>query len=220
MGAALTTVLVVDDHQTFAELLADALDREEDLTSVGLATSAEEALVMVDELRPELVLMDVQLPGTDGIEATRQIVDRHPGTRVVVLTAHTDVHLVQRAADAGACAFLPKDGSLAEMLETVREARPGLFEFRPPVHDVPAASPVAPEAPDPRVGRLTPRELEVLGLMGEGLDVRTISRRLGVTEQTCRGYVKSVLAKLGVHSQLQAVVTAWRLGVLRPQDPA
>ena len=196
-GAA-TRVVVVDDHRTFAELLADALDREDDLTCVGLGGSGDEAVALVERLRPDLVLMDVQMPSGDGITATRRIVEAGHRARVVVLTAHTDVAFVQQAADAGAAAFVGP-----------RSRRYGAAE---PEWGLPGVA----VADRPVLDILTPRETDVLQLMGEGLDVRTIARELGITEQTCRGYVKSLLSKLGAHSQLQAVVTAWRLGLLRP----
>lgn len=218
-----TRVVVVDDHRTFAELLADALGREDDLVCVGLASSGDEAVALVDRLRPDVVLMDVQMPSGDGITATRRIVGTGSRTRVVVLTAHTDVSFVQQAADAGAAAFVPKDGALGTMLETLRAVRDGAQDFLVP-RDLMERAAAEPEwglpgvavADRPVLDILTPRETDVLRLMAEGLDVRTIARELGITEQTCRGYVKSLLSKLGAHSQLQAVVTAWRLGLLRP----
>ena len=220
-GAA-TRVVVVDDPRTFAELLADALDREDDLTCVGLGGSGDEAVALVERLRPDLVLMDVQMPSGDGITATRRIVEAGHRARVVVLTAHTDVAFVQQAADAGAAAFVPKDGALDTMLDTLRAVRDGAVDFLVPRSLLDGAAepewglPGVAVADRPVLDILTPRETDVLQLMGEGLDVRTIARELGITEQTCRGYVKSLLSKLGAHSQLQAVVTAWRLGLLRP----
>jgi DNA-binding NarL/FixJ family response regulator len=103
-----TSVLVVDDHRTFSALLAMALDPEPDLTCVGTAASVTVALAMAEELRPDLVLMDVRLGVGDGIAATEELTRLYPELRVVVLTAHSDTALMHRAADAGACALLPR----------------------------------------------------------------------------------------------------------------
>jgi DNA-binding NarL/FixJ family response regulator len=212
---AVTRVLVVDDHQTFAELLSGALDREPDLVSVGHATSAAEALTLRRSLDPEIVMMDVQLPDTDGFVATRRILDEAPGTRVIILTAQSGAANVARAQDVGACAFLLKDGSLASMLRAVRTATLGSFLCDPALRTVGQATPDVERGPMGHLApALTQREQDVLALLAEGRDVRDIARRLGVTEVTCRGYVKSLLVKLGAHSQLQAVLAASRLGLL------
>ncbi len=217
MDEQVTRVVVVDDHRTVAELLSAALDREPDLQVVGVAGDADEAVRVVGDTLPDVVVMDVQLPGADGFEATRRLLAALPETRVVMLTAHTDADVVVRAAAAGACAFLPKDGSLSRLLTAVRRARVGAFEFHPPTPSAdgePVRSVVVGQ--DGQViAPLTPREREVLALMGEGLDVRTIAATLRITEHTCRGYVKALMAKLGARTQLQAVVTAWRAGLLR-----
>lgn len=217
-------VLVVDDHTTFAELLRAALDREPDLAGVGHATSVQEAVLRCRELRPDIVLMDVQLGDGDGIVATRTLLAEHPALRVVVLTAHARPGLALEAADAGAQALLPKDGALHTLLETLRavrtgpSSRPGLRAATGPPgrpdHGIPPPR-LPREAGQPRRPPLTERETEVLALLGRGLDVRAISRQLGITPHTGRGYVKSLLRKLDAHTQLEAVVTATRLGLLR-----
>jgi len=118
-----TDVLVVDDHRTFSELLAMALHNEPDFHCVGTAAGVVEAHLMVDQLRPDLVLMDVRLGDGDGIAATAQLTRIYPELRVIVLTAYIDEALVQRAADAGACGLLPKDGFLPDMLVALRSSR-------------------------------------------------------------------------------------------------
>jgi DNA-binding NarL/FixJ family response regulator len=207
-----TRVLVVDDHQTFAELLSGALDREPDLVSVGHATTAAEGLTLCLSLKPDIVMMDLQLPDADGFAATQRIVDEAPATRVIVLTAQSGSANVTRAQRAGACAFLLKDGSLSSMLQTVRAATVGTFTCDPALRAGRGAGDRGPA--DQVAPVLTQREHDVLALLAEGNDVREIARRLGVTEVTCRGYVKSLLVKLDAHSQLQAVVAASRLGLL------
>jgi len=206
-----TSVLVVDDHTTFSDLLAMALEHQPDLTCVGTANSVAEALAMVDELRPDLVLMDVRLGDGDGIAATAQLTALYPQLRVVVLTAHTDAALMQRAADAGACALLPKDGSLPDMLDALRSSRLGGLVVHPTLLKVLVTSHPARGA---YVPPLTRREREVLRLLADGLDARATARNLGISVNTCRGYVKSLLLKLDAHTQLEAVVTATNLGLV------
>lgn len=220
-------VLVVDDHRTFAELLVGALEREPDLEPAGHACTADEAVRVFAAERPDLVIMDVQLPDRDGFAATREIVAMSDDVRVVVLTAHGDPANATRAAEAGASAFLAKDGSLATMIETLRAARRGEFRCDPALLRPERGAAVRSDGAATGVARpgrrlpngapvpsLTPRESEVLQLLGEGRAVRDIAATLRLSEETCRGYVKNVLAKLGARTQLQAVVVAWRTGLL------
>lgn len=211
---ARTRVLVVDDHLTFAELLTGALDREPDLVSIGHATSATDGIRMCRELKPDLVVMDVQLPDGDGFSATSTILEHNPQARVIVLTAHATPEVFERAARAGACGFLPKDGSLASMLQTLRHARPGSLVVDPSLVAGLTSRKREQEQEADRVPQLTPRESVVLELMGEGKDVRMIAKQLGLSPLTCRGYVKTILSKLGAHSQLEAVVIASRLHLI------
>ncbi|MGZ4777005.1 MAG: response regulator [Oryzihumus sp.] len=214
MDRVFTRVLVVDDHSTFAELLCGALDREPDFASVGHAATAAEAVRMFQELRPDLVIMDIELADSDGFAATDAIVRLCPDARVVMLTAHASGDFLSRAVEAGACGFLPKDGQLSEMLQLLRSAGPGeiavpAFLAQRLVSRIPRDE---PEQPAPR---LTTREQEVLALIGKGKNARAVSRELNISTHTCRGYIRSVLAKLGAHSQLEAVVIASRLGLLQ-----
>ena len=194
--ASTTTVVVVDDHRTFSDLLALALTAEPDFDCVGKATSVATALAMVEDLRPDLVLMDVRLGDGDGVAATAELTRSYPDLRVVVLTAHADLALMKRAADAGACCLLPKDGSLPDMLEALRRSRRGGITM-------------------PQLPTLTRREHDVLMKLAIGLDARAIAKHLGISVNTCRGYVKSLMLKLGAHSQLEAVVIATNNGLVR-----
>lgn len=211
-----TRVLVVDDHRTFAELLSRALDAEYDMECVGHAQDSAQALDAVDRLRPDVVLMDVHLPDRDGISTTADLVRDHPDLKILILTAHASLADVERAAAAGAAGFLAKDGSLIEVLNGLRTARRGSLIL--PDGLLSRLSAVAEQDRTMLQWNLTPRELEVLRLLGQGRDPRGISKELGVTLHTCRGYVKGVLAKLGVHSQLEAVVLATRTGLIRLGD--
>jgi len=207
-----TSVLVVDDHTTFSDLLAMALGNEPDFACVGTAACVEKALSMADELRPELVIMDVRLGDGDGIAATAELTRAYPDLRVVVLTAHIDTALMQRAADAGACCLLPKDGSLPDMLQALRSSRRGGMVVHPALLTTLMRSRTPRRADS--LPPLTRREREVLRLLADGSDARAIANVLGISVNTCRGYVKSLLLKLGAHSQLEAVVIATNHGLV------
>ena len=206
-------VLVVDDHHTFAELLAGALHRQPDHATVGHASTGQQAVDLCARLRPDVVLMDVQLPDIDGFAATTAIVAMQPGVRVLLLTAIVTATAAARAASSGACGFLAKEGHLEDMLKAIRSARPGGFAVDPALLIQLSLQKTTGGLPPSR--QLTERELDVLHLLGDGNDVATISRRLGISSNTCRGHVKSLLAKLDAHSQLEAVVLAVRHGLVR-----
>jgi DNA-binding NarL/FixJ family response regulator len=209
-------VLVVDDHRTFTELLSLALAGEPDIECVGVAGTGAQAVQLAARLRPDVVVMDIQMPDQDGLAATRRLREVSPGTAVAIVTAHRDPDWVVRAAQAGASAFVPKDGSLTEMLDAIRCAQPGAMRVSPSTF--PTTAPAAPRPGDPPPPALTPREREVLALMGRGLAPREIARVLGISLHTCRGYVKSLHMKLDVRSQLEAVVRGQQLGLIEPPD--
>jgi DNA-binding NarL/FixJ family response regulator len=206
-------ILIVDDHRTFTELLMGALDREPDLCTVGSTDSGRRAIELCRELNPDLVVLDYHLPDVSGLSVAALILAESPATRIVMLTGDPTPEALENAAAIGICAFLPKDGSLASMLNALRNVRVGGFLVHPSL--------VAHLNPKWRrheaqhsVQALTRRELEVLRLMAEGSDVRANARSLGISENTCRGYVKSILAKLEAHTQLEAVVSATRRGLI------
>jgi len=208
------TVLVVDDHRTFAELLSGALTAS-GMVCLGTAWSAAQAVAMARDLQPDIVVMDIQMPGPDGLSATRQIREVAPDTVVAVVTAHRDPDWVMRAAQAGASAFIPKDGSLDELIDVLRRVRAGQMLVAPSTF---AGGAVERPAVSDRPPALTRRELEVLECLGRGMAAKAIARVLGITLETCRGYLKSLHAKLGVRSQLEAVIKAQKLGLIGVQD--
>jgi DNA-binding NarL/FixJ family response regulator len=207
------TVLVVDDHRTFAELLAGALESS-GMTALGIASSAAQAVAMARELQPDVVVMDIEMPQQDGLAATRRVREVAPDAVVAVVTAHRDPDWVVRAAQAGASAFVPKDGSLSEMIDVLNRVRPGQMLVAPSTFA--SGAPAVPAPRGPLRPQLTRREQEVLDCLGRGMQVKSIARVLGITLETCRGYVKALHAKLGVRSQLEAVVKAQELGLLSP----
>lgn len=206
-------IVVVDDHRTFAELLSRALDAESDLECVGHAHDAKDAFTEVARLKPDVVLMDVRLPDRDGISTTAELITTYPALKVLILTAYASVADIQRAATAGASGFLAKDGSLSDVLDALRTVRSGSLILPEGLTARLSALGTRDEAM--RQWRLTPRELEVLRLLGLGHDPRAIAKELNVSLHTCRDHVKRVLSKLGVHSQLEAVVVAMRTGLIR-----
>ncbi len=209
-----TKVLVVDDHKTFTDLVVMALEAEPDLECVGAAHNAALAHAMADQHDPDVVLMDVNLKTEDGLDVAAQMLAVRPELRVIVLTAHGDTRVMRRAATVGACALLPKDGSLPELLDSLRRARPGGFVVHPALlHALVTEEPEGHHPDSPPVA-LTPREQLVLELLAEGLDVRHIARELQISVHTCRGYVKTLLSKLGAHSQLEAVIAARTQGLV------
>ena len=198
------TVLVVDDHTTFAQLAEFAFAAEPDLECVGTAYSVSDALAKVRALRPDVVVMDVHLGDGDGIAATAELTEDLPDLRVVILSAHLDDTVVRAAAESGASAVLPKDGNLCDLLHAVRSCTRG--HMLVPRQAMTTRITVSQEPPVRQV--LTPREQEVLQMLGSGAGVHVIARELGISLATCRGHVKAVLTKLGAHSQLEAVVLA------------
>jgi DNA-binding NarL/FixJ family response regulator len=209
-------IVVVDDHRAFSEALGMAVALERDLSCVGVAATAQEGLDLVASERPDVALVDVMLPDLDGIEVTRRIRRLSSCTRVIVLTARTDLAVMAQAAAAGACGFVPKERPVAEILTRIRTAAEGEISLDRST----LAGLVARRQERSRAGRsatgaqLTPRELEVLSLLAEGCNVRQIAKDLRISMHTCRGVVRSILRKLGVHSQLEAVVKAAREGLL------
>ena len=204
-------VLIVDDHRSFADALALAIGLEPDLRCRPPVTTAEEALAQVEASCPDVVLLDVLLPGMDGIAAIPELRARCPGARIVLLTADPRGETFVDAVEAGADGFLSKEVPFERVLDAVRHAD----------HDLEADPAWLQHALDHARSRpsrppveLTEREYEILLLLAEGLAVKQVARRLDMSVHTCRGHVASLHRKLGVHSQLAAVVVAARMGLL------
>jgi DNA-binding NarL/FixJ family response regulator len=210
-GADETTVLIIDDHRAFADLLSAALGTVPGIRCLGTAGSAAEGIEQAAALRPSVVVMDIQMPGMDGLAATRRLRKASPGTAVAVVTAHRDGEWVVRAAQAGASAFIPKTGSLAEMIRMVKEAKPGRMSVASSLTGLGSVKP----APHQGLGEeLTVRERETLGYIGQGLPAKSIAKVMGISVHTCRGYIKALYAKLQVSTQLEAVNRARKLRLL------
>lgn len=215
---AVTRVLLVDDHRAFSEALAIAVGSFPDLACVGTPTTIAEALAAIPEAQPDVILLDIYLPDGNGIEAIAGIRALQPGVRILVMTGHTDVDVMARAASAGASGFLPKENSIAAILDAIRAARDGQMlvdgSTLAAILGQVGRAPMGPRGRGADTTHLTVRERDVLDLMGQGLDPHAIAARLTISLHTCRGYQKSILAKLDAHSQLEAVVVAARRGLI------
>ncbi|MCX4904165.1 response regulator transcription factor [Streptomyces sp. NBC_00878] len=202
-------VLVVEDQRALADALAIAIAAQPDLDCGAAVGTVDEALREAARRPPSVVLMDIHLPGSkDGIEGTRLLKAAHPSTRVVVLTADATPGQLARAVTAGASAFLAKHSAFGDILTAIRTTADGKLLVE--------ESTLAARLPEQQWERsgLTRREHEVLALLAQGHGLKTIADLLVLSRHTVRGHVKSVLVKLGAHSQLEAVVTATRLGIL------
>jgi DNA-binding NarL/FixJ family response regulator len=219
-------VLVVDDVELVRTGLQLILDAEADLDVVGTAADGAAAVREARRLRPDVVLMDVRMPVLDGIEATRQILadEATAACRVVVLTTFDDDEQVYAALRAGASGFLLKDAPAQQLVDAIRVAAAGEALLAPSVTRRLIAAFARPEtvprrpASVPGLDDLTGRELEVLALLAEGLSNAEIARRIYVGEATVKTHVARVLTKLGVRDRVQAVIVAFRAGVV-PLDP-
>jgi len=215
---ARTRVLIVDDHRAFAGALEIAIDFHDDLCTAGVAASIAEALELLQAKAADVILLDIRLPDGDGIAAMSEIRRLAPDARILILTGHTDVEVLARAAATGASGFLPKETSIGSVIGAIRAARNGemLVEgatLAAILGRVATQASVAQRAAS-EATLLTPREHDVLLLMGQGMDPHAIAASLGISLHTCRGYQKGILAKLDAHSQLEAVVLATRRGLL------
>ena len=210
------TVLLVDDHTIVRQGVRAYLDTQPDLQVVGEAGSGGEAIHMAAEQAPDVVLMDLLMPGMDGVEATRRLKHASPRSQVIVLTSyHQDEHIFP-AIRAGALSYLLKDVGPADLAEAVRKAARGEAVLHPQV-----AARVVQEiqgAPRDAVNPFTDlsaRELEVLKLIADGASNEQIAEQLVISEKTVKSHVSNILSKLHVADRTQAAVYAWREGVVR-----
>jgi len=222
--AAKIRVLAADDQRVVREGLAMLLGLLPDVEVVGTAADGEQALALADELRPDVILMDLRMPRVDGVEATRRLRASHPEIKVVVLTTYADDRSVIEALRAGALGYLTKDAGADEIRQALQRVADGQASLDPMVQmhlieaitttnatsDPPATS--VAQLPD----GLTPREAEVLGLIGAGLSNAEIAAQLFVSEATVKSHVNHLLPKIGARDRAQAVGYAYRHGLVPP----
>lgn len=219
------TIVVVDDHPLFRQGVVDALSLEEDFTVVGQASNGEEALTLIRDVRPHVALVDVNLPGMNGQQMTRQVKTEKLPTRVVLFTAYDDAEQKIHAMLAGAFAYCAKDVQPEHLIDMIRRVREGKYVVGEDVFDPgglenwleaqtrdatrPYSDPGEPFHP------LSTREMEVLSCVTKGMSNKEIATYLGISHQTVKNHVTSILRKLGVEDRTQAAVYALRRGWVR-----
>jgi NarL family two-component system response regulator LiaR len=201
-------VLIADDHAVVRQGLRTFLDLQEDIEVVAEAGDGAEALDAAVRLEPDIVLIDLVMPGVDGIEALRRLREQVPGARAIVLSSFVDDDKLFPAVRAGAAGYLLKDVQPQELVEAIRTVHGGGALLHPQV----AARLLEELTEDP----LTPREREVLVLIGRGMPNKLIARELSLSEKTVKAHVSSILAKLGVTDRTQAALYAVREGIVGP----
>jgi two-component system NarL family response regulator len=208
-------VLIVDDHALFRRGLQMVLKQEPDIDVVGEAADGHEAVDKAQELMPDVVLMDVRMPGQSGIKATEQIRERLPHAKILMLTISDDETDLYNAIKAGASGYLLKEISIEEVADAVRSVWQGQSRISPSMAskllaEFAAMSKRATERHQLPAPRLTDREMEVLRLVAQGMNNRVIARELFISENTVKNHIRNILEKLHLHSRMEAVVYAVR----------
>ncbi len=200
------TLAIADDHPVVREALEGLLGGVEDINVVGTAADGREVVQLALDARPDVVLMDLEMPNVDGIDAIRRLKDAGSEARIVVLTTFSDRERILGALDAGALGYLLKDAEPDEIVRGVRAAAAGQSPLAPR-----AAQELISERAETRTDvELSPRESEVLGLVAEGLPNKLIARRLEISERTVKAHLTSVFAQIGVTDRTQAALWAQR----------
>ncbi|MEM0979934.1 MAG: response regulator transcription factor [Cyanobacteria bacterium P01_H01_bin.58] len=217
-------VLLVDDQAILRQGLHALLALETDLEIVGEASHGREALACVQEnlTTPEavdVVLMDIRMPVMDGVAASRELHQRFPEVKVLVLTTFDDDELVQQAVQAGAVGYLLKDTPSEELAQAIRSVHRGYAQFGPGIFQkmVPQVAPPPPDIP-PGFAELTPREREVLAFIGQGASNREIAQALFLSEGTVKNHVTNLLSRLGLRDRTQAALLAVSLSLVPSPD--
>ena len=218
-------VLIVDDQAMVRAGFSSLLESEPDIEVVGLAANGEEAIEQVKAVDPDVTLMDIRMPVLDGLAATRKLVESQARTRVLVLTTFDLDEYVFESLRAGASGFLLKDAPAEQLSDYIRVVARGDSLLAPEVtrrviDAFVAKAPAPSKASEERLARLTPRELEVLGLLSRGLSNVEISHKLFVSEATTKTHVSNVLAKLHISDRVQAVIVAYECGLVVPGTPS
>lgn len=216
-------VLIVDDHPVFRQGLRNVLEMQNDLEIVGEVADGDEAVILTQELHPDVVLMDINLPTLNGLQATRKLKELCPEVRVIMLTAYDDEEQVYHAIQAGASAYHSKDVEPGRLMHVIRQVNQGWYVVDETVFDEDAIGDWLLEKfrrfgggvfeeEEQYLSPLTSREMEILELVVQGLSNRKIAYHLGISNQTVKNHMSSVLKKLGVAGRTEAAVYALRRG--------
>jgi two-component system, NarL family, response regulator LiaR len=210
------TVMIVDDHEMVRRGACSYLEAQADITVVAQASAGEEAVRLAQEFIPDVVLMDLVMPGMDGVEATRRVKNVSPRTQIIILTSFHQDEFIFPALQAGAISFLLKDVKATELLEAIRRAARGEATLHPRIaaRVIKTFRSLDPEEATPFT-TLTERELEVLKLIAKGYSNDRIAEQLVISVGTVKGHVSNILSKLHLVDRTQAAAYAWQEGIVR-----
>jgi DNA-binding NarL/FixJ family response regulator len=228
MSAERISVMIVDDHPLFLQGLRKVLREAEDIAVVGAAQDGQEALVMAQELTPDVVLLDINLPSMNGMQVARQLKADLPNVAIIMLTAYHDDNQVLHAVRAGASAYYPKDVTVDTLLDAIRQVSEGLYVIEENILSKPELAEWITERFE-EIGAfwegaedmfmpLSAREMEILQLITRGMSNKQVALQLSISHQTVKNHMTSILRKLAVNDRTQAAVYALRKGWIRLQD--
>ena len=211
------TVAIVDDHQMFREGIRSRIERENDMTVVGEAGTAEEAFDLVEQTKPMVLIIDIRLPNMSGLEAARLLRNRHPGLSILLLTGYDFDQYVRAAARARIQGYLLKDSPQEELVEAVREVARGGTVLSPDVASkvIENLAEVSDSARPKRISELTVREIEILEMLYQGMRNAAIGDRLEISTRTVEAHVGNVISKLGAQNRTEAVQIALENRIIR-----
>jgi NarL family two-component system response regulator LiaR len=210
------TVMIVDDHEMVRRGACSYLEAQADISVVAQASSGEEAVKLAQEFIPDVVLMDLVMPGMDGVEATRRVKDISPRSQIVILTSFHQDEFIFPALQAGAISYLLKDVKASELVEAIRRAARGEATLHPRIaaRVIKTFRSLDPEEATPFIA-LTEREMEVLKLIAKGYSNDRIAEQLVISMGTVKGHVSNILSKLHLVDRTQAAAYAWQAGIVR-----
>lgn len=221
-------VLIVDDHPVFCQGLRRILEATPDITVAGVARDGEEALEMARQLTPDVILMDINLPSMNGMQVTRLVKAELPNIGVIMLTAYHDESQVLHAIRAGASAYYPKDVTPEKLIDAIRQVHEGMYVIEEHVFTQPELAKWIQsrfeeldafwEGAEEMFMPLSAREMEILQLIARGKSNKAIAHELGISHQTVKNHMTSILRKLAVNDRTQAAIYALRKGWIRLQD--
>jgi DNA-binding NarL/FixJ family response regulator len=207
------SIVLADDHQILRESIRKNFESAGEKV-IGEASNGEDAVRLADQLRPDVVVMDISMPVLDGVSATRRITDTVPDTRVVVLTMHDDIDRTRKALEAGAVGYLSKGCSFADVLATVRAAAAGETGLSPALASSMLSVAQAQQPSAAADDLLSPRQVEILQGIADGGSTKQVARDLGITQKTVHNHLNAIYRRLDTQSLTHAVLSAVRLGII------